>query len=77
MSAIILEPHVDRPDDLYAAIVWLTAGVDDAEAFARQARLILLLANQIGNVDTFTRLVRLAAEDTNDRRGNTSEKDAL
>jgi hypothetical protein len=62
VTAIIVEPNIDRPDDLYAEIVGLTAGLTDAEAFARQAKLILLLANQIGDVDVVARLVCLAAQ---------------
>ncbi len=62
MRTIILELNIDRPDDLYAQIVGLTAGLDEAHAFARQARLILLLANQIGDVDVITQLIRLAAQ---------------
>lgn len=62
MSRIKLEPNIDRPDDLYAQIVGLTSGLDETHAFARQARLILLLANQIGDVDVITQLIRLAAQ---------------
>jgi Protein of unknown function (DUF2783) len=55
------EPNIDRPDDLYANLIWLTAGIEDEEAFARQARLILLLANQVGNAEMIARLVKIAA----------------
>jgi Protein of unknown function (DUF2783) len=62
MNALNLEPNIDRPDDLYAEIVEMTAGHTDAQAFALQARLILLLANQIGDVSIIAQLVRLAAQ---------------
>lgn len=62
MSAINLEPNIDRPDDLYTEIVGMTAGLSDAQAFGLQARLILLLANQIGDVSVIAQLIRLAAQ---------------
>lgn len=62
MIAINLEPNIDRPDDLYAEIIEMTAGQSDVQAFALQARLILLLANQIGDVSIITQFVRLAAQ---------------
>jgi Protein of unknown function (DUF2783) len=62
VSTINLEPNIDRPDDLYAEIVGMTAGLSDAQAFAVQARLILLLANQIGDLDIIAQLVCLAAQ---------------
>lgn len=62
MSLITLEPNIDRPDDLYAAVVEMTAGVSDAHALARQARLILLMANQIGEVAVITQLVQMAMQ---------------
>jgi hypothetical protein len=61
VSDAILDANIDRPDDVYAAIVNLTAGLDDTQAFARQARLILLLANQIGDADTIIGLAQIAA----------------
>ena len=62
MNAVNLEPNIDRPDDLYAEIVGMTAGLNDAQAFSVQARLILLMANQIGDVSVITQLVRVAAQ---------------
>lgn len=70
MIAPILSPNIDRPDDFYAALVALTAGHSDTEALARQARLILLLANQIGDVAILSELIRLAGKDVaSDRQG--------
>jgi hypothetical protein len=61
MSMINLEPNTDHPDDLYAAIVAMTAGLTDAQALVVQARFILLLANQIGDVEIVTQLAQIAA----------------
>jgi hypothetical protein len=62
MNALNLEPNIDRPDDLYAEIVEMTVGQSDGQVFALPARLILLLANQIGDVNIIAQLVRLAAQ---------------
>ena len=70
MSFINLEPNIDRPDDLYAAVFEMTAGVSDAKALARQARLILLMANQIGEVGIITQLVELAMQVEEDYPGH-------
>lgn len=62
MNAVNLEPNINRPDDLYAEIVGMTVGLNDAQALSLQARLILLMANQIGDVNVIAQLVRLAAQ---------------
>lgn len=62
MSAVHLEPNIDRPDDLYSEMVEMTVGLSDAQVFALQARLMLLMANQIGDVDVIKQLVRLAGQ---------------
>lgn len=43
------DPHIDDPDGFYEA--WLTAheGLSDAESADLDARLVLLLANQVGD----------------------------
>jgi Protein of unknown function (DUF2783) len=43
------EPNVEDPDRLYAAIIDAQAGLTDAESVALNARLVLLLANHIGD----------------------------
>lgn len=62
MNAVNLEPNINRPDDLYAEIVGMTVGLNDAQALSLQARLILLMANQIGDVNVIAQLVRLAMQ---------------
>ncbi|WP_204115380.1 DUF2783 domain-containing protein [Shimia biformata] len=49
MSDLILTPNLAKPDDFYAG--WLAAhdGLTKAESDALNARLILVLANHIGD----------------------------
>ena len=42
------EPNMKDPDRLYAAIIDAHAGLCDADSAALNARLVLLLANHIG-----------------------------
>jgi hypothetical protein len=42
------EPNLADPDRLYAAIIEAHEGLTDAESLALNARLVLLLANHIG-----------------------------
>jgi len=43
------QPNIEDPDGLYAAIIDAHAGLSDAESAALDARLVLLLANHIGD----------------------------
>jgi hypothetical protein len=45
------QPHVADPDALYAAILEAHADLSETESAALNARLVLLLANHIGNAD--------------------------
>lgn len=49
MSTLRTEDRIDRPDDLYQALVDAHDGLTDVESRQLNARLILLLANHIGD----------------------------
>lgn len=49
MSDLILEPNIDRPDDFYADLLNAHEGLSKEESDAFNARLILVLANHIGD----------------------------
>ena len=49
MSSLILTPNFDRPDDVYADLLEAHEGLDKAQSDALNARLILVLANHIGD----------------------------
>jgi len=55
-------PNLARPDDFYEALIDMHRDLDDAESQAVNARLILLLANHIGDLDTLREAMRLARE---------------
>lgn len=47
--ALKREPNLQDPDGLYAALIEAHADLSDSESAALNARLILLLANHIGD----------------------------
>lgn len=49
MSELNLAANLDCPDDFYAALLAAHEGLNEAEMHALNARLILILANHIGN----------------------------
>ncbi len=49
MTALNTRPNITRPDDFYAALLAAHEGLTKEESDAFNARLILLLANQIGD----------------------------
>lgn len=50
MSELITAPNLASPDDFYEALIDMHRDLDDAESQAVNARLILLLANHIGDL---------------------------
>lgn len=60
--ALNTQPNIDRPDDFYQALIEAHAGLTEAQSAALNARLILLLANQVGDLDTL-RAALAAARD--------------
>ncbi|HBS32000.1 MAG TPA: hypothetical protein DEA40_09695, partial [Parvularcula sp.] len=48
---LITTPNASRPDDIYEAIIRLHDGLDDEESQGANARLILILANHIGDAE--------------------------
>ena len=49
-EALILEPHLDAPDDFYEALLDAHQGLSTEESHAFNARLVLVLANHIGSL---------------------------
>jgi hypothetical protein len=48
-ETLILAPNLDQADDFYADLLAAHDGLTKAESDALNARLVLLLANHIGN----------------------------
>ena len=57
------ELNLARPDDVYNAIVDARKGLDDDACRAFDARLILLLANHVGDLSVLREALRLARPD--------------
>ena len=55
-------PNLAYPDEFYEALIEMHHDRDDAESQAVNARLILLLANHIGDLDTLREAMRLARD---------------
>lgn len=53
MTRLVLSPNIDAPDDLYADLLAAHEGLSETESAALNARLILILANQIGSHEVF------------------------
>ena len=56
------EPNIARPDDFYQALIDAHAGLTDEQSAALNARLILLLANQVGDLDTLRAAIATARD---------------
>ena len=60
MTAHVSAANLERPDDFYADLLAAHDGLDKAESDALNARLILLMANQVGDRVTLKRLLEEA-----------------
>ena len=49
-----------RPDEFYQALIDAHAGLDDDDSAALNARLVLLLANEVGDLDTLREALAVA-----------------
>jgi hypothetical protein len=52
MAHLNTQPNIPKPDDFYADLIAAHEGLSKAESDAFNARLILLLANHIGDRQT-------------------------
>jgi len=62
MSTLNTYPNIDRPDDFYAELLALHEGRSKAESELINSRLILLLANHIGNRQVLSAAMRAALD---------------
>jgi hypothetical protein len=60
MSALVTDDQIAAPDDLYQALVDAHEGLADAESRQLSARLILLLANHVGDLAVLQEAAALA-----------------
>lgn len=62
MADLMLASNFPDPDEAYNAIIDAHRGLDEAASTAFNARLILLLANHIGDHDVLRQALALAKE---------------
>ena len=61
MTGLIVEPNIADPDGFYSELLALHEQRDQAESDALNARLVLILANHIGDRQTLSEAFALAA----------------
>jgi hypothetical protein len=61
MAKLTLTPNIDGADDFYAELLAVHDGLSKPASDALNARLILTLANHIGDRKVLTEALRLAA----------------
>ncbi len=57
---LLTDPNIEAPDEFYAALTELHRDLDDAESAKVNAKLILLLANHIGDSMVLREAIALA-----------------
>ena len=60
-ETLILSPNLEQADDFYADLLAAHEGLSKAESDALNARLVLVLANHIGNRAILTKALAAAA----------------
>jgi hypothetical protein len=62
------EPNLAAPDDFYEALIELHRGLTEAQSQTVNAKLILLLANHIGDLDVLRQAIAAARSDIDETR---------
>ena len=62
---MITAPVLTHPDDFYDALVAAHAGLDAAASAALNARLVLLLANQVADLEVLDACIGAAVQAMN------------
>ncbi len=60
--ALITEPHLEKPDDFYEALIEAHQGLTPDQSHTLNARLVLLLANHIGALPVLKQALTAARE---------------
>jgi hypothetical protein len=55
-----IDANIQLPDDFYAALIEAHEGLSDQESFELNARMVFLLANQIGDANVLLECVAAA-----------------
>ncbi len=60
---LTLSKNIDDQDAVYAALIAAHQGLSEAQSIALNARLLLILCNQIGDMDIIKQAIQLARKD--------------
>ncbi|MBM3525985.1 MAG: DUF2783 domain-containing protein [Alphaproteobacteria bacterium] len=60
MAALVLDPRLDAPDAFYEALIDAHRDLDSERSAMLNAKLILLLANQVGDLAVLREALALA-----------------
>ena len=60
MAILNTEPNIPAPDDFYERLIATHRGLSDDESALVNAKLVLLLANHIGDADVITQAMAVA-----------------
>jgi len=58
--SLILTPNIDDPDGFYAELIGAQRDLNEEESLRVSARLVLLLANHVGDRAVLSEAIRLA-----------------
>lgn len=60
--SLTLKPNIENPDAFYELLTDAQRDISDEEANDMNARLVLILANQIGDLDDLKQAIDLAKQ---------------
>ena len=63
MATLILEPNIARPDEFYDALIAIHRDLTVEESAKVNAKLVLLLANHVGDMDVLQQALAAARGD--------------
>ena len=73
MAELKTDLNLAFPDDFYEALVELHRGLTDEQSEMANARLILLLANHIGDMSVLREAMQVARDDVDSDEGEDSK----
>jgi len=69
MATLNTEPNLAAPDDFYEQLLATHRGLSDEESAVLNAKLVLLLANHIGDPDVLAQAMAVARQGVADEKG--------
>jgi hypothetical protein len=70
MATLNTEPNLSRPDDFYERLIAMHRGLSDEESALVNAKLVLLLANHIGDAAVLDEALAAARDDVASATGH-------